>query len=125
MDAGEHGGLEGGARQGVLLLNTVLTVRAGDANSHAGRGWETVTDAVICETARSKRRVVFLLWGAQAQRKIPLIPVPPHVIIASPHPSPLSERHGFFGSRPFSRVNAALIESGQEPIDWRRSGPGE
>lgn len=106
------------ARQGVLLLNTVLTVRAGAPNSHAGRGWEQFTDAVIRVLASRNARVVFVLWGAHAQRKAALVDHDRHAIIAASHPSPLSARRGFFGSRPFSRVNAELVASGQAPIDW-------
>ncbi|MBC8002901.1 MAG: uracil-DNA glycosylase [Opitutaceae bacterium] len=114
----DHGNLEAWARQGVLLLNTVLTVRAGEPNSHAGQGWETFTDAVIRAVARQTHRVVFILWGNYAQKKSPLIPTPPHVVVSSVHPSPLSARRGFFGSKPFSRTNQALREAGREPVDW-------
>lgn len=113
-----HGNLEAWARQGVLLMNSVLTVRAGDANSHAGRGWESFTDAVIRAVARQNRRVVFILWGGYAQKKTPLIPTPPHAVVSSAHPSPLSARRGFFGSKLFSRANHALIEAGREPVNW-------
>jgi uracil-DNA glycosylase len=106
------------ARRGVLLLNAVLTVRAGAPNSHRGRGWEEVTDAVIRAVAARRRRVAFVLWGAYAQRKAPLIDAGRHAVIAAPHPSPLSARTGFFGSRPFSRVNDALREAGVGEIDW-------
>jgi len=114
----DHGNLEAWARQGVLLMNAVLTVRAGDANSHAGRGWETFTDAVIRAIARQNCRVVFILWGGYAQKKMPLIHTPPHAVISSAHPSPLSARRGFFGSKPFSQANQALIEAAREPVDW-------
>ena len=113
-----HGNLEAWARQGVLLLNAVLTVRAGEPNSHAGRGWETFTDAIIRVIARQTHRVVFVLWGGYAQKKLPLISAPPHAVLSSAHPSPLSARRGFFGSRPFSRANQALGAAGQEPVNW-------
>lgn len=106
------------AAQGVLLLNAVLTVRAGSANSHAGRGWERFTDAVIRVLARKRERVVFVLWGAYAQKKAALIDGDRHAIVAAPHPSPLSAQRGFFGSRPFSRINAELTAAGGKPIDW-------
>lgn len=117
-----HGNLEHWARQGVLLLNTTLTVRGGAAASHQGRGWETFTDAVISAVAAKPTRVVFLLWGASSRRKRSLIDTSRHVVIESAHPSPLSAHNGFFGSRPFSRANQALRESGQEPIDWAIPG---
>ena len=113
-----HGCLEEWARQGVLLLNTTLTVRAGRAASHQGKGWETFTDEVIRAVAAKPERVVFILWGAAARRKKGLIDTSRHVIIESAHPSPLSAHNGFFGSRPFSRANAALVEAGREPVDW-------
>lgn len=106
------------AAQGVVLLNTVLTVRAGESNSHAGKGWEQFTDAVIRALARKRRRVVFVLWGAYAQKKIELIDATRHAIVAAPHPSPLSATKGFFGSRPFSRINELLEQDGEQPIDW-------
>jgi uracil-DNA glycosylase len=105
------------ARQGVLLLNTTLTVRSGQAGSHQGRGWEHFTDRVIELIAERPTPVVFLLWGAAARRKAPMMSERHHVI-ESAHPSPLSARRGFFGSRPFSRTNAFLTTSGQTPIDW-------
>jgi len=114
-----HGTLEHWARQGVLLLNATLTVRAGAAGSHHGKGWETFTDEVI-RAVNDKPFVVFVLWGAHARKKKLLIDVTRHAVIESAHPSsPLSARNGFFGSRPFSRVNAALAEAGLAPIDWR------
>lgn len=113
-----HGNLEHWARQGVLLLNTTLTVREGAAASHQDRGWETFTDHVITTVAAKTSPVVFLLWGAASRRKTSLIDTTRHVVIESAHPSPLSARNGFFGSRPFSRANQALRKSGQEPIDW-------
>jgi len=114
-----HGCLEAWAAQGVLLLNTSLTVRAHAAASHKGRGWEQLTDAVIRAVNARAERAVFVLWGGHAQRKRPLIDAPQHVVIESAHPSPLSARSGFLGSRPFSAINAALGEAGLAPIDWR------
>ena len=113
----DHGNLESWARQGVMLLNAVLTVRAHEANSHKGKGWEEFTDAVIRALHRRDQPVVFLLWGAYAQKKGMLIDAPPHVIITAAHPSPLSAKK-FFGSKSFSRVNAALEELGERPVDW-------
>jgi uracil-DNA glycosylase len=113
-----HGNLEAWARQGVLLLNATLTVRAGQAASHQGKGWETFTDQVIRAVNAKEDRVVFILWGSSARRKKPLIDLERHVVIESAHPSPLSAHNGFFGSRPFSRANAALVEAGIEPVDW-------
>lgn len=113
-----HGNLEHWARQGVLLLNTTLTVREGVAASHQGRGWETFTDHVITVVSAKTSPVVFLLWGAASRKKKSLIDTDRHVVIESAHPSPLSAHNGFFGSRPFSRTNQALRESGREPIDW-------
>ncbi|NLV54193.1 MAG: uracil-DNA glycosylase [Acidimicrobiales bacterium] len=113
-----HGCLEAWARQGVLLLNATLTVRAHQAASHQGKGWETFTDAVIEAVAAKPERVVFILWGASARRKRGLIDAARHTIIESPHPSPLSAHRGFFGSRPFSRANEALVAAGREPVDW-------
>ncbi len=114
-----HGSLEHWARQGVLLLNAVLTVRAHCANSHQGKGWEQFTDEIIRQVNAKPETVVFLLWGAHARRKKSLVTNPQHVIIESAHPSPLSAHNGFFGSRPFSRTNAALVAAGRTPIDWR------
>lgn len=107
------------ARQGVLLLNAVLTVEAHQANSHKERGWETFTDAVIAAVNAKTDPVVFVLWGAYARKKIGLIDRSRHVVIESPHPSPLSAYRGFFGSRPFSKINAALTDAGRRPIDWQ------
>ncbi len=115
-----HGDLTNWARQGVLLLNTVLTVRAHEANSHRNVGWESVTDGVIRAVSQRSAPVVFVLWGAAAAKKIPFIDTACHAIIASVHPSPLSARRGFFGSKPFSRINAHLHSSGSQPIDWYR-----
>ncbi|HEY9089514.1 MAG TPA: uracil-DNA glycosylase [Anaerolineaceae bacterium] len=115
----DHGCLVPWARQGVLLLNAVLTVRAGQANSHQGKGWEQFTDAILRAVNQLPTRVVFILWGAYARRKAELIDTTRHVIIQSAHPSPLSAHNGFFGSRPFSRANAALREAGLPEIDWQ------
>jgi uracil-DNA glycosylase len=112
-----HGNLTSWAQRGVLLLNTTLTVRAGSAGSHHGQGWETFTDEVI-QVVNQRDFVVFVLWGANARRKKLLIDTARHTIIESAHPSPLSAHNGFFGSRPFSRVNAALQAAGVEPVDW-------
>ena len=114
-----HGCLTSWARQGILMLNTVLTVRAHQANSHRKRGWETFTDAVIRAVDQLAHRVVFVLWGAPAQKKQSLISNTRHVVLSSPHPSPLSARRGFFGSQPFSKINQALRETNQSEIDWR------
>jgi len=114
-----HGCLDSWARRGVLLLNTTLTVRAGQAASHQGKGWETFTDEVIRAVSAKPERVVFFLWGASARKKKVLIDTTRHAIIESAHPSPLSAHNGFFGSRPFSRGNEALQAAGRDPIDWR------
>jgi uracil-DNA glycosylase len=113
-----HGNLEHWARQGVLLLNATLTVRASQAASHQRKGWETFTDRVIEVVNAKQERVVFLLWGSSARRKRELVDTARHTVIESPHPSPLSAHRGFFGSRPFSRANAALLEAGRDPVDW-------
>jgi len=113
-----HGHLAAWARQGVLLLNTTLTVRAGQAASHQGKGWELFTDEVLRAVDAKPHRVVFLLWGAAARRKKSFIDLDRHVVLESAHPSPLSAHNGFFGSRPFSRTNAALEQAGLTPIDW-------
>ena len=113
-----HGNLEAWASQGVLLLNTTLTVRGGQAASHQGKGWETFTDEVIRTVDAKDHRVVFILWGSHARRKKALIDTARHTVIESAHPSPLSAHNGFFGSHPFSRANAALVAHGQRPIDW-------
>ncbi len=115
----ESGNLERWAQQGVLLLNATLTVRARQAASHQGKGWERFTDAVIRATNDKPERVVYILWGASARKKKALIDTSRHVIIESAHPSPLSASNGFFGSRPFSRANEALEAAGREPVDWR------
>lgn len=114
-----HGCLVSWAQQGVLLLNTCLTVRAEAPNSHAGRGWEQFTDAALAAVNALPRRVVFLLWGAFAQKKRKRIDESRHVVLTAAHPSPLSAATGFFGSRPFSKANAALLAAGQSPVDWR------
>jgi uracil-DNA glycosylase len=114
----EHGCLEAWATQGVLLLNTTLTVREGQAGSHAGHGWEQFTDAIIHYLGSRDMHTVFVLWGAHAQRKLPLINGR-HTVITSAHPSPLSAYRGFIGSRPFSQINSALSAHGQPTIDWR------
>lgn len=115
-----HGCLLGWAEQGVLLLNTTLTVAQGRPKSHAGHGWEILTDAIIAKLSARQTPMVFILWGAHAQSKVALIDTHRHHIIKSPHPSPLSASRGFFGSRPFSRANAYLIQDGLDPIDWCR-----
>ncbi|WP_116995930.1 uracil-DNA glycosylase [Desertimonas flava] len=113
------GNLESWARQGVLLLNTTLTVRGGAAASHQGKGWETFTDEVIRAVNAKPHPVVFILWGGHARKKKALVDTGRHTIIESAHPSPLSAHNGFFGSKPFSRTNAALEAAGLPPIDWR------
>jgi len=107
------------AEQGILMLNAVLTVRAGQPNSHKDKGWEKFTDAILKAVNDKPDRVVFVLWGGYAQKKAKLIDAGRHVIIQSAHPSPLSARNGFFGSRPFSKINAALREAGKPEIDWQ------
>lgn len=114
-----NGYLEKWAKQGVLLLNTVLTVRAHQANSHRGIGWEEFTDAAIMAVNAQDRPVVFILWGAPAQRKKRMLNNSKHLILEAPHPSPLSAYRGFFGSRPFSQTNHFLEEHGVTPIDWQ------
>ena len=113
-----HGELTCWAKQGVLLLNTVLTVRAHEPNSHKGKGWEILTDRIISELNNKQTPVVFLLWGANARGKKALITNPLHVKLETVHPSPLSAYNGFFGCRHFSKTNAILEASGQTPIDW-------
>ena len=114
-----HGCLTKWAEQGVLMLNTVLTVRAHQANSHRGIGWEEFTDAAIMALNSQDRPIVFILWGAPAQRKARMLDNPKHLILKAPHPSPLSAYRGFFGSKPFSQTNDFLKEHGIEPIDWQ------
>jgi len=117
--APKHGCLAHWARQGVLLLNAVLTVQAHEPGSHRDRGWETFTDAVLQALGGRQKPVVFVLWGSYARAKKALLDASRHVVVESPHPSPMSARHGFFGSRPFSKVNAALRGFGQPEIDWQ------
>lgn len=119
IEPAPHGCLTEWAQQGVLLLNTVLTVRRGQANSHKGKGWEIFTDRVISVLNEQDHPIVFLLWGANAKSKQPLITNPKHLVITGAHPSPLSAHNGFFGGRYFSRTNAYLEEQGETPIDWR------
>jgi uracil-DNA glycosylase len=119
----DHGNLEAWARNGVLLLNTTLTVRAGEAASHQGHGWEIFTDHVIGVVSAKSDPVVFILWGNSARRKRALIDTNRHTVIESAHPSPLSAHNGFFGSRPFSRANAALTAAGRAPVDWDLARP--
>jgi uracil-DNA glycosylase len=114
-----HGNLESWAQQGVLLLNSVLTVEAGLAASHDGKGWEQFTDAVIRLVNALPRPVVFILWGNYAQKKASFVDRSRHLVLSSAHPSPLSAHNGFFGSRPFSKTNMFLVEQGQAPIDWK------
>lgn len=114
-----NGYLKKWADQGVLLLNTVLTVRAHQANSHQGKGWEQFTDAVIEAVNAQDRPIVYLLWGRPAQSKIPMLTNSKHLILKAPHPSPLSAYRGFFGCRHFSQANAFLEKNGIEPIDWQ------
>jgi uracil-DNA glycosylase len=113
----KHGFLEHWAKQGVLLLNAVLTVRAHQANSHKNQGWERLTDAIIRVVNAQPQQVVVILWGAYAQKKAKLIDER-HVVLLGVHPSPLSASNGFFGSQPFSKTNAALVAAGHSPIDW-------
>ncbi len=114
-----NGYLEKWAKQGVLMLNSVLTVRAGNAFSHSGHGWEQFTDATIKAVNKIDRPVVYILWGAPARKKKEMLNNPRHLVIESPHPSPLSAYRGFFGSRPFSRTNEFLEANGVEPVDWQ------
>lgn len=115
----DNGYLEKWAKQGVLLLNTVLTVRAHQANSHKGHGWEQFTDAIIQAVNAQDRPIVYLLWGKPAQSKMPMLTNPKHLILQAPHPSPLSAYRGFFGCKHFSRANAFLEANGESPIDWQ------
>ena len=114
----KHGHLEKWAKQGVLLLNASLTVRAGDPMSHSKLGWEKFTNTVIEKISQLKENVVFVLWGRFAQEKEALIDTKKHFAIKSVHPSPLSAKNGFFGSRPFSKINTYLVKQGLDPIDW-------
>ena len=120
-NAPDHGNLEQWARQGVLMLNTTLTVRAGEAGSHQGLGWETFTDQVIRIVNDKSHPVVFVLWGAMARKKRLLINTDKHHIVESAHPSPLSAHNGFIGSRPFTKINDALVKASFKPINWRTS----
>ena len=122
--APDGGDLTGWARQGVLLLNTSLSVEAGRAGSHAGRGWEAITDAIVAAVAARSEPAVFILWGSHAQAKARAVDAlrgGRHLLVESPHPSPLSAYRGFFGSRPFSRANAFLESNGRSAIDWCRT----
>ena len=114
----DYGYLMHWAQGGVLLLNTVLTVREHAANSHKGKGWEQLTDRIISALNEREAPVVFLLWGKNAQAKVPLITAPQHLILTGAHPSPLSAHHGFFGGRYFTKANAFLKGTGQGPVDW-------
>lgn len=114
-----HGYLVDWAKQGVLLLNTVLTVRAHQANSHKGKGWEQLTDAIIKKLNERNEPIVFILWGSNARSKKAFITNPKHLVLESVHPSPLSAYNGFFGSKPFSKTNKFLIENSIQPIDWQ------
>lgn len=114
-----HGNLQPWADQGVLLLNSVLTVEAGKANSHQGQGWEQLTDRIIEVLNQQASPIAFVLWGAYAQKKGSIVNNPQHLVLRSPHPSPLSAYRGFFGSKPFSKINQFLTENGREPINWK------
>ncbi len=119
LDIPNNGYLAPWAEQGILMLNAVLTVRAGQPNSHKGKGWEIFTDTIIRKVNEKESPIVFVLWGAYAQKKIKLIDTQRHTIVKSAHPSPLSANNGFFGSRPFSAINKALKASGKPEINWR------
>ncbi|MSR54849.1 MAG: uracil-DNA glycosylase [Gemmataceae bacterium] len=119
IEPAKIGHLANWAKQGVLMLNAVLTVRAGEANSHKGQGWELFTDAVIRAVSAKPEPVVFVLWGGYAQKKVKLIDASRHATVQSAHPSPLSAHTGFIGSKPFSKMNAALLQRGFDEIDWR------
>lgn len=121
--APRHGHLARWAEQGVLMLNAVLTVRAHSPNSHRDQGWETFTDAVLRKVNERRDPVVFALWGGHAQKKARLVSTERHVVLTAAHPSPLSARSGFFGSRPFSTINDALRRVGKAPIDWQLPEP--
>ncbi|SIO25174.1 Uracil-DNA glycosylase [Carnobacterium alterfunditum] len=114
-----HGYLEAWAKQGVLLLNTVLTVQKGQAHSHKGKGWEELTNAIIKKLSDRDQPMVFILWGTPSIKKRALIDETKHVVLTSVHPSPLSAYRGFFGSKPFSKANEALIKFGEQPINWQ------
>lgn len=115
---GRSGSLDGWARQGVLLLNAVLTVERGRAGAHQGKGWERFTDRIVELIARERENVVFMLWGSYAQKKGAQVDRSRHCVLASPHPSPLSAHRGFFGSRHFSAANRYLVDHGQKPVNW-------
>lgn len=117
----KSGDLTKWAREGVLLMNTALTVRAHQANSHANCGWSWFTDSVISLLSKQKENLVFLLWGGNARKKVPLIDRSKHLVLECAHPSPLSAYNGFFGCRHFSKTNAYLVEHGKTPIDWNLS----
>ena len=114
----DHGCLTKWADQGVMLLNTVLTVRAHAANSHQGKGWEQFTDATIAALNKQDRPIVYMLWGKPAQQKAAMLDNPKHLVLKAPHPSPLSAYRGFFGCRHFSKANDFLTANGVEPVDW-------
>ncbi|MGV2103595.1 uracil-DNA glycosylase [Rhizobium sp. 21-4511-3d] len=118
IERARHGFLEHWAKQGVLLLNSVLTVEESQAASHQGKGWEQFTDAVIRRVNEECQNVVFILWGSYAQRKAAFVDTSRHLVLKAPHPSPLSAHNGFFGSKPFSKTNAYLQSHGRTPIDW-------
>ena len=115
----DNGNLVKWASQGVLMLNTVLTVRAHEANSHKGRGWEQFTDAIIAAVNAKDEPVVYMLWGSPAQTKVPMLTNPKHLILKTVHPSPLSAYRGFFGCKHFSKCNEFLVSNGLAPIDWQ------
>lgn len=117
----DHGNLTQWADQGVLLLNATLTVRAKTAGSHQKKGWEMFTDKIITELSKKRTGLIFILWGAYAQKKITLIDTTKHTVIIAPHPSPFSAYTGFFGSKPFSKTNDQLIMQGENPINWQIS----
>jgi len=119
LDYPKQGNLSKWAKQGVLLLNRILTVRENETNSHKGIGWETFTSKILSLLNDKKEPIVFILWGRNAQSKLKILNNPNHYIIQSPHPSPLSAHRGFFGSKPFSKTNKFLGSIGKEPIDWQ------
>ena len=118
VQAPSNGDLSNWAQQGVLLINNVLTVKEGMPDSHSGKGWEKFTDAAIQQLAKSRLELVYVLWGAKAQKKVEYIDSQNNLIISSPHPSPLSAHRGFFGSKPFSRINEYLLKKGKTQINW-------
>lgn len=120
VKAPQNGDLNFWAEQGVLLLNSLLTVREGQPLSHANQGWEQFTDEVIRKIDSELENVVFVLWGSPAQKKAAFVNEQKHLVLRAPHPSPLSSYRGFFGSKPFSKINAHLIEKGKAPINWSR-----